>query len=65
MRRIAYILLVATLFLGCNPRLSTPKLAQYREYIFDKEFSRDSTVLSDQWWQMFGDTTLFRSTNNM
>lgn len=60
MRKIAYILLVATLFLGCNPRLSTPKLAQYREYIFDKEFSRDSTALSDQWWQMFGDTTLNR-----
>ena len=58
MRRIPYILLAAALFLGCNPRLSAPKLAQHKEYIFGREFSRDSIALSEQWWQMFGDTTL-------
>lgn len=58
MRRIAYILLAAALSLGCNPRLSAPKLVQHKEYIFGKEFSRDSITLGSKWWQMFGDTTL-------
>ncbi len=58
MRRIAYILLAAALSLGCNPRLSAPKLVQHKEYIFGKEFSRDSITLGSKWWQIFGDTTL-------
>ena len=58
MRRIAYILLAAALSLGCNPRLSAPKLVQHKEYIFGKEFSRDSITIGSKWWQMFGDTTL-------
>ncbi len=62
MRRIPYILYIAitVLFFGCNPRLATPQLATHEEYIFGKNFSRDSTRLSSEWWQMFGDTTLNR-----
>ena len=62
MRRIPYILYIAitVLFFGCNPRLATPQLATHEEYIFGKNFSRDSTRLSGEWWQMFGDTTLNR-----
>ena len=62
MRRIPYILYIAitVLFFGCNPRLATPQLATHEEYIFGKNFSRDSIRLSGEWWQMFGDTTLNR-----
>ena len=62
MRRIPYILYIAitVLFFGCNPHLATPQLATHEEYIFGKNFSRDSIRLSGEWWQMFGDTTLNR-----
>lgn len=62
MRRIPYIIYIAiaTLFFGCNPHLATPQLATHEEYIFGKNFSRDSVRLNSEWWQMFGDTTLNR-----
>ncbi len=59
MRRIPYILL-ALVVMSCNPRLTTPQLATHEEYIFGKNFSRDSIRLDSEWWQMFGDTTLNR-----
>ncbi len=58
MRRILYILLVASAFCSCNPRLTAPQLTQRKEYIFGAEFSHDSIALGNKWWQMFGDTTL-------
>ena len=62
MRNIPYIIYIATatLFIGCNPRLSAPQLATHEEYIFGTGFSRDSIALGQDWWQMFGDTTLNR-----
>ena len=62
MRNIPYIIYIAiaTLFFGCNPRLTTPQLATHEEYIFGTGFSRDSIALGQDWWQMFGDTTLNR-----
>ena len=62
MRNIPYIIYIAiaTLFFGCNPRLTTPQLATHEEYIFGTGFSRDSITLGQDWWQMFGDTTLNR-----
>ncbi len=62
MRNIPYIIYIAiaTLFFGCNPRLSAPQLATHEEYIFGTGFSRDSIELGQDWWQMFGDTTLNR-----
>lgn len=59
MNRIPYILL-ALVVVSCNPRLSAPQLATHEEYIFGKNFSRDSVRLNSEWWQMFGDTTLNR-----
>lgn len=59
MNRIPYILL-ALVVMSCNPRLSAPQLATHEEYIFGKNFSRDSIRLDSEWWQMFGDTTLNR-----
>ena len=59
MRRIPYILL-ALVVVSCNLRLSTPQLADHKEYIFGRGFSSDSIRLGSDWWQMFGDTTLNR-----
>ena len=60
MRRIPYILLVVVLLCGCNPRLSSPMLTEQKEYIFGKSFRCDSVTVADEWWRMFGDTTLNR-----
>ena len=61
MRRIPYIILLVTLVItGCNPRLATPQLVTHKEYLFGRNFSSDSIELGNDWWQMFGDTTLNR-----
>lgn len=59
MRRISYILL-ALVFVSCNPKLAAPQLVSHKEYIFGNGFSSDSIRLNNDWWQMFGDTTLNR-----
>lgn len=59
MYRILYILL-ALVVVSCNPRLSAPQLATHKEYIFGRDFSSDSISLDNDWWRMFGDTTLNR-----
>lgn len=61
MRRVFYYILVSVALLtGCNPRLAAPQLATHREYIFGSGFSHDTIQLNEEWWQMFGDTTLNR-----
>lgn len=61
MRRVFYYILVSVALLtGCNPRLAAPQLATHREYIFGSGFSNDTIQLNEEWWQMFGDTTLNR-----
>ena len=60
MRRIPYILLVAVAAMACNTHLSAPQLAIQKSYIFGGGFSSDSIRLDNNWWQMFGDTTLNR-----
>ena len=59
MRSLLYILLVL-MVCSCNPHLATPQLAARKEYLFGKDFSHDSIQLGNDWWQMFGDTTLNR-----
>ena len=59
MNKILYILL-ALVIASCNPRLSAPQLAERKEYLFGGGFSSDSIRLDNDWWQMFGDTTLNR-----
>ena len=44
--------------MSCNPRLSAPHLITPKEYIFGSDFSNDSIRLDNDWWKMFGDTTL-------
>ena len=61
MRRVFYYILVSVALLtGCNPRLAAPQLATHRKYIFGSGFSHDTIQLNEEWWQMFGDTTLNR-----
>lgn len=55
---IAIILLGVILLGGCNPKLSSPKPISYKEYIFGEGFSSDSIELGDEWWRIFGDSTL-------
>ena len=59
MHKILYILL-ALVVASCNPQLSTPQLANHKEYIVGRGFLSDSIHLDSDWWQMFGDTTLNR-----
>ena len=59
MRKIVYILFILAAT-ACNPRLTAPQLASQKEYLFGEGFSSDSIGLSEEWWQMFGDTTLNR-----
>lgn len=58
MRRIPYILLLVVAFYSCNPHLTAPQPTQRKEYLFGAEFSHDSIALNNDWWQMFGDSTL-------
>jgi multidrug efflux system outer membrane protein len=62
MRRIPYYIIaaIATLFCGCNPHLAAPHIATYDKYLFGDGFSVDSIQLDEEWWRMFGDTTLNR-----
>ena len=60
MRRIPYIILLAIAFYSCNPRLSVPQLTSQNEYLYGKDFSHDTISISNDWWKMFGDTTLNR-----
>ncbi len=60
MRRIPYILLAVVAFYSCNPHLTAPQPTQRKEYLFGAEFSQDSITLGNDWWQMFGDSTLNR-----
>ncbi len=60
MSRIPYILLAILAVTSCNPRLSAPQLVTQKEYIFSSGFSNDSIRLDNDWWKMFGDTTLNR-----
>ena len=45
---------------ACNPKLYAPQIDEPKEYIFGRAFNRDTTNISQEWWQMFGDTTLNR-----
>ena len=59
MRNTLFVLL-AIFISACNPRLSTPQMVSHKEYLFGKGFSSDSVELDNDWWKMFGDTTLNR-----
>lgn len=49
------VLLIAV---GCNPKLYEPEIVVPEQYIYAVGSQRDSLALADDWWRMFGDTTL-------
>ena len=60
MRRIPYILFIASIVAGCNLQLGKPQVTRQSEYLYGERFSHDTLALPNDWWQMFGDTTLNR-----
>lgn len=57
MRYTFYAILLLTI-VGCNPRLTAPKLVEHQKYTFGGDFSADSINIDSKWWYMFGDSTL-------
>ena len=57
MRTIAII--STLLLLGCTPKLQRAVIEAPEQYIYTTVVG-DTVVLQQQWWQMFGDTTLNR-----
>ncbi len=58
MCRVLSIIVASLVLHACSPRLATPDIEPPKEYIFGRAFNRDTTSISPQWWQMFGDTIL-------
>ena len=54
---IAVIALIL-LGIGCNPKLYEPAIVVPERYIYAAGGQRDSLTLPDNWWTMFGDSTL-------
>ncbi len=59
MKKIIYTLLIL-LSINCSPLLQQPTVELPTEYSFADSFSHDSCKIDQQWWQVFGDTTLNR-----
>ncbi len=57
---ITALIVCAAVLAGCNPKLYPPQVEVPERYLFDEGFSRDTTGISEEWWKMFGDTTLNR-----
>ncbi|MBR3677935.1 MAG: TolC family protein, partial [Alistipes sp.] len=53
-----FIPLLALLLVGCNPRLISPQVVVPERYHYGSSFSQDSIRISEEWWRIFGDTTL-------
>ncbi len=58
-RRLLSLLVVTTLF-GCMPHLRPPRVTAPEAYRYADRFPQDSCALAEQWWELFGDTTLNR-----
>ena len=58
-RRLLSLLVVTTLF-GCMPHLRPPRVTAPEAYRYADRFPQDSCTLAEQWWELFGDTTLNR-----
>lgn len=59
-RRILLLLTVAAPLVGCVPRLRPPQVAAPAAYLHADRFRQDGFALPDDWWELFGDTTLNR-----
>lgn len=60
-KHITALIVCAAVLAGCNPKLYPPRMDIPERYLFDGEFGRDTTArISEEWWKIFGDTTLDR-----
>lgn len=59
-RRTALLLATLLVATACTPKLAPPTVEVPCRYRFAERFSEDSLRLDEQWWQLFGDTTLNR-----
>ena len=57
MRKFAVIPFLL-LLISCNPRLTPPQVVAPRQYHYGSLFRNDSTTVQQEWWRIFGDTTL-------
>ncbi len=60
MHRTLIILFAALCTVACTPKLAPPTVDLPLGYRYTDRFSEDSLQLDEQWWQLFGDTTLNR-----
>lgn len=59
-RTILCLFSCAVLAYGCSPRLYSPEIEVPERYLYGKGFGDDSSGLADEWWMIFGDSTLNR-----
>lgn len=52
------------IFIGCNPRLLAPQVVMPEQYHYGNTFNQDSLSIEEEWWRIFGDTTLNRLVNH-
>lgn len=58
--RPIFILLAAFATTACTPKLAPPTVELPTRYRYAERFSEDSLRLDEEWWLLFGDTTLNR-----
>lgn len=52
------ILIVLLAAISCTPRLYPPEVDVPNDYLYAEGFSKDTTTFEQDWWVLFGDTTL-------
>ena len=60
MKKSYLLLCLLALLVGCNPRLAAPTLNIPERYAYQNSADTAAVVSSQNWWEMFGDTTLNR-----
>ena len=57
---ISGLFLCTVLLFGCSPKLYAPKIDVPKTYMYGDSLGRDTSGLADEWWLIFGDSTLNR-----
>lgn len=58
MKKLSVIPFIVLLFASCNPRLAAPQVSVPSRYHYGVPFRNDSIRIEEEWWRIFGDTTL-------
>lgn len=57
---IAFLIGCIALLAGCNPKLQQSRIVIPEHYAYDVRSNSDTVSLTEEWWHIFGDTTLNR-----